>query len=84
MQPLSGDVLPLRIFLSLQCYPLRFKRTGKRSEIFLASKFAINPATGKVDGSPENVKNSVELSLKRLDVDYIDLYYVHRCVYGFQ
>ncbi|OCB86492.1 Aldo/keto reductase [Sanghuangporus baumii] len=55
-----------------------FKRTGKRSEIFLASKFAINPSTGTIDGSPENVKASVELSLKRLDVDYIDLYYVHR------
>ncbi|KAL5521504.1 hypothetical protein ACEPAF_2252 [Sanghuangporus sanghuang] len=55
-----------------------FKRTGKRSEIFLASKFAINPSTGTIDGSPENVKVSVELSLKGLDVDYIDLYYVHR------
>jgi len=54
-----------------------FKRTGKRSEIFLASKFGFKPDL-TVDGSAENAKASVESSLQRLGVDYIDLYYLHR------
>ena len=58
-----------------------FKRTGKRDEIFLATKFAL--AIGK-DGSfgvrndPEYVKEACEKSLKRLGVPSIDLYYCHR------
>ncbi|KAM0038291.1 putative perakine reductase [Helianthus debilis subsp. tardiflorus] len=31
-----------------------------------------------VRGDPEYVRACCEASLKRLDVDYIDLYYVHR------
>lgn len=33
-----------------------------------------------MNGSPDYVKQAVESSLKRLRVDYIDLYYLHRCV----
>ncbi|KAJ6518205.1 NADP-dependent oxidoreductase domain-containing protein [Mycena vitilis] len=54
-----------------------FKRTGKRDDIFLATKFGITPSRS-VDGSPANVKTAVESSLKRLGVDHIDLYYLHR------
>ena len=32
----------------------------------------------QVNGSPEYVRSSCEASLKRLDVEYIDLYYQHR------
>ena len=32
----------------------------------------------EVNGSPEYVRSSCEASLKRLDVQYIDLYYQHR------
>ena len=53
------------------------KRTGKRSEVFLASKFGFKSDLS-LDGSKENVKLSVESSLARLGVDYIDLYYLHR------
>ena len=57
-----------------------FKRTGKRNEIFLATKFGfmdpMNPAEVKSD--PENVFASCESSLKRLQTDWIDLYYCHR------
>ncbi|KAF8156630.1 Aldo keto reductase [Crassisporium funariophilum] len=53
-----------------------FKRTGKRDKIFLATKFGIT-ATG-VNGKPEYVQSAAERSLKRLGVDTIDLYYVHR------
>ena len=55
----------------------------KRSEIFLATKFAVQLAPGemppfKVDSSPEYCKRAIQKSLKRLGLEYIDLYYVHR------
>lgn len=55
------------------------KETGKRSEVVLATKGAQRIVDGKVeiDNSPEFMKQSVEASLKRLDTDYIDLYYIH-------
>ncbi len=54
----------------------RFKRTGKRNEIFLTSKFGITPTGGR--GDPEYVKEQCSKSLERFGVDYIDLYYQHR------
>ncbi|KAJ5379052.1 NADP-dependent oxidoreductase domain-containing protein [Penicillium cosmopolitanum] len=56
------------------------KRTGKRNDIFLATKFAIQLADGamKVRSDPEYVKLACEKSLKRLNIDTIDLYYCHR------
>ncbi|KAF8654840.1 hypothetical protein AX16_003360 [Volvariella volvacea WC 439] len=53
-----------------------FKRTGKRYEIFLTTKFGLRPDSPR--GDPEYVKECLEASLKRLGVDYIDLYYIHR------
>ncbi|KAK0440624.1 NADP-dependent oxidoreductase domain-containing protein [Armillaria borealis] len=52
------------------------KRTGKRNEIFLTSKFGITPTGGR--GDPEYVKEQCSKSLERFGVDYIDLYYQHR------
>ncbi|PHM65470.1 aldo/keto reductase [Xenorhabdus stockiae] len=54
-----------------------------RNKIVLATKFGIirdpNNVTGRgVNGSKEHVKQSVEGSLRRLNTDYIDLYYLHR------
>jgi aryl-alcohol dehydrogenase-like predicted oxidoreductase len=58
---------------------------GKREEYVIATKFGIrlapteeNPMNRVLDGSPDNVRNSIEGSLKRLDTDYVDLYYQHR------
>lgn len=54
----------------------------RRDEVQLATKFGIagNPATGEreVRGDPAYVKESVAASLKRLDTEVIDLYYLHR------
>lgn len=55
---------------------------GRRHEVVLASKFGLipgpsGPAT-EVDGRPERVRPSCEVSLARLGVDAIDLYYLHR------
>ncbi|TCD71598.1 hypothetical protein EIP91_007345 [Steccherinum ochraceum] len=56
-----------------------FKRTGKRSEIFIATKFGITTETARfITGTPEYARESVERSLKRLGIDQIDLFYLHR------
>ncbi|KAL7283977.1 hypothetical protein ACG7TL_001249 [Trametes sanguinea] len=53
--------------------------SGKRNEIFLATKFGLFPEPGKaVNGEPAYVRQSIEKSLKRLCTDYVDLYYLHR------
>lgn len=54
-----------------------------RDEITLATKFGIvrnpgNPQVRGFNGRPEYVKSACEASLKRLNVDVIDLYYLHR------
>lgn len=54
-----------------------------RKEITLATKFGItrnseNPKQRGLNGKPEYVKTACEASLKRLNVDVIDLYYLHR------
>ncbi|GMN70594.1 hypothetical protein TIFTF001_039649 [Ficus carica] len=53
---------------------------GVREKVELASKFGIRSADGKreIRGDPEYVRAACEASLKRLDVDSIDLYYQHR------
>jgi aryl-alcohol dehydrogenase-like predicted oxidoreductase len=53
---------------------------SRRQEFVLASKCGIINRDGKrgVDCTPENVKRTCEESLKRLNTDVIDLYYLHR------
>ncbi|WP_030616276.1 aldo/keto reductase [Streptomyces fulvoviolaceus] len=52
----------------------------RREQVVLTSKFGFVSYTGRegLDSSPVTVKAAVEGSLKRLDTDYIDLYYQHR------
>ncbi|XP_043814887.1 perakine reductase isoform X2 [Manihot esculenta] len=55
-----------------------------REKIQLATKFGVifkknyDYRTASFNGKPEYVRACCEASLKRLDVDYIDLYYQHR------
>jgi aryl-alcohol dehydrogenase-like predicted oxidoreductase len=56
---------------------------GKRDQIILATKFGIlrdptDPDKRGVSGTPAYVRKSCDASLKRLQVDHIDLYYQHR------
>ncbi len=54
----------------------------RRDQVILATKFGnVRSEDGKflgINGQPAYVKQAVEASLKRLGVDYIDLYYQHR------
>jgi aryl-alcohol dehydrogenase-like predicted oxidoreductase len=53
---------------------------GRRAQVFLATKFGnLGGRDGKfADGRPEYVIASCDASLKRLNVEVIDLYYQHR------
>ena len=56
---------------------------GRRDEVVIATKFGVKhradgPAGRPLDGTPENVRASIEGSLRRLNTDYVDLYYQHR------
>ncbi|MFC3801193.1 aldo/keto reductase [Cohnella sp. GCM10012308] len=55
---------------------------GRREKAIIATKFGnVRSEDGKylgIDGRPEYVKAACEASLRRLGVDYIDLYYQHR------
>ena len=54
----------------------------RRDQVVLATKFGIQRVVGggvvEVNGTPEYVREAAERSLKRLGVDTIDLYYLHR------
>jgi aryl-alcohol dehydrogenase-like predicted oxidoreductase len=56
---------------------------GRRDAAIVATKFGIKKLPGQphsrvIDGKPEYVKEACDASLKRLGIDYIDLYYQHR------
>lgn len=53
---------------------------GRRDEVLIASKggMAIVDGERRIDGRPETLHAQVEASLRRLGVDRIELYYLHR------
>jgi aryl-alcohol dehydrogenase-like predicted oxidoreductase len=55
---------------------------GRRDKVLLATKFGIvrssDPSYRGVNGSPEYVRSCCDQSLRRLGVNYIDIYYQHR------
>ncbi|OEZ63343.1 aldo/keto reductase [Duganella sp. HH105] len=59
----------------------RFLR-GKREHVTLATKFGLVRKAGsyerRVDNSPAYIREACEASLRRLNVEHIDLYYMHR------
>lgn len=54
----------------------------RRDRAFVATKFGIGYNADRsalaVDGSPANVRRAIDGSLKRLGMDHVDLYYLHR------
>jgi aryl-alcohol dehydrogenase-like predicted oxidoreductase len=56
---------------------------GRRDDAVVATKFGFlrdpaDPAKLQLDGRPERVRDACDASLRRLGVDTIDLYYLHR------
>jgi aryl-alcohol dehydrogenase-like predicted oxidoreductase len=54
---------------------------GRRDDVVLATKFGnrwFDDGSRTIDGTPEYVREAIEASLRRLNVDYVDLYYQHR------
>ena len=57
---------------------------GRRDEVILATKFGLlsdsgrDRAPGPVDGSPTHAREAIDASLRRLGVDHVDLWYLHR------
>ncbi|AFC43701.1 aldo/keto reductase [Mycobacterium intracellulare] len=53
---------------------------GRRDQVVVATKFGLISHTGRdgLDSSPANIRLAVDGSLRRLETDYIDLYYQHR------
>ena len=55
---------------------------GRRDDVVLATKFGfVQSEIGneeRIDGRPRHVQEACEQSLRRLEVDYVDLYYLHR------
>src|SRR6476659_4444643 len=60
----------------------RYLRETTQEEFIVATKFGFridpNGAITGADSSPVNIRRACEASLRRLGVDYIDLYYQHR------
>ncbi|KAG5645644.1 hypothetical protein DXG03_005635 [Asterophora parasitica] len=60
-----------------------FTQTGRRSEIFLATKFGGRDLSeggdpNKLNSKPAYIRSQFQTSLKKLQTNYIDLYYQHR------
>jgi aryl-alcohol dehydrogenase-like predicted oxidoreductase len=53
-----------------------FKRSGKRDQIVLATKVSMHPQRKGL--SAANIQAAVEDSLRRLQTDYIDVYFSHK------
>jgi aryl-alcohol dehydrogenase-like predicted oxidoreductase len=54
--------------------------TGRRDDFVIATKFGVRRVDGEHvrDGSPANIRRSIEGSLSRLGTDHVELYYQHR------
>lgn len=53
---------------------------GRRADVVLASKCGMRAEDGRrtIDGRPHKLREDLENSLRRLQTDVIDLYYLHR------
>ena len=53
-------------------------RDSKREQAIVATKFTFGPNWRFIGGHPDYVKKAINESLRRLNLDYIDIYYQHR------
>lgn len=71
MVTLHGHVM----LVSEDLWPFRFKRTGKRNEIFIATKAGF--VKDGANNTSQYLRSQLENSLKLMGTDHIDLFYVH-------
>lgn len=55
-----------------------FVRSGKRDQVFIATKLGMDMGDGKQGLAPKYIAEAVEASLRRLQTDRIDLYQSHK------
>ena len=55
-----------------------FARSGKRHQVFIATKLGMDMGDGKQGLAPKYIAEAVEASLRRLQTDRIDLYQAHK------
>jgi len=54
------------------------KQGGRRDKVVIATKVGLDMGNGKVGLSPANIRQAAEDSLRRLQIDFIDLYQSHK------
>jgi len=54
------------------------RKSGKRNRIVLATKVGMDMGDGKIGLAPQYIRQAVDDSLRRLQVDHIDLYQAHQ------
>lgn len=54
------------------------KQGGRRDKVVIATKVGMDMGEGRVGLRPERIREAVEASLRRLQVDCIDLYQAHK------
>lgn len=54
------------------------KQGGRRDKVVIATKVGLDMGAGKVGLAPARIREAVEDSLRRLQIDCIDLYQAHR------
>ena len=54
------------------------KGSGRRSQVVIATKVGMDMGEGRVGLAPQRIRQAVEDSLRRLQVDCIDLYQAHK------
>jgi aryl-alcohol dehydrogenase-like predicted oxidoreductase len=54
------------------------KQSGRREKVVIATKVGMDMGEGRIGLKPERIREAVEASLQRLQVDCIDLYQAHK------
>jgi aryl-alcohol dehydrogenase-like predicted oxidoreductase len=54
------------------------KQSGKRDQVVIATKVGMDMGEGRIGLKPARIREAVEASLRRLQVDCIDLYQAHK------
>ena len=54
------------------------KARGNRDKIIIATKVGMDMGQGHIDLSPNHIQKQIDDSLKRLQTDYVDVYFSHK------